>query len=157
MATPNERLETARMLKRWSIAVASEKVGVSVNTFNRWERGLQVPQLSTLDMVCKAFDMSPEDLGFGHAIIAKRRTRHRQDDCPQQITPSNVSTHSSVPLLPTTAEIHNVMTGVCNSFYRLPACPAGDGSQLTSPVTNAEDGSEEDMVDKELSRRQAIT
>jgi transcriptional regulator with XRE-family HTH domain/tetratricopeptide (TPR) repeat protein len=61
------------MRKRWSVAVASERAGVSVNTFNRWERGLQVPQLSTLDQVCRAFDMSPEELGFEHAIEIKRR------------------------------------------------------------------------------------
>src|ERR1700692_4837781 len=72
MATPNEQLETARMHKRWSVALASEKAGVSINTFNRWERGLQIPQLSTLDQVCNAFDMSPEDLGFGHVVEVKR-------------------------------------------------------------------------------------
>lgn len=75
MATPNNKLESARMCKRWSIAVASEKAGVSVNTFNRWERGLQVPQLGTLDQVCKAFGLSPEELGFEQAISAKRRSR----------------------------------------------------------------------------------
>lgn len=75
MATPNSKLESARMHKRWSIAVASEKAGVSVNTFNRWERGLQVPQLGTLDQVCKAFGLSPEELGFEQAISAKRRTK----------------------------------------------------------------------------------
>ncbi|MDQ2887510.1 MAG: helix-turn-helix domain-containing protein, partial [Chloroflexota bacterium] len=45
-----------------------------VNTFNRWERGLQLPQLETLDLLCKAFDLPPEELGFGNIIAAKRRT-----------------------------------------------------------------------------------
>ena len=74
-ATPNRKLEAARLKKRWSIVVASKKVGVSVNTFNRWERGLQLPQLETLDQLCKAFDMSPEELGFENVIVAKRRTK----------------------------------------------------------------------------------
>ena len=73
MGKPNEKLEVARMKKRWSVALASEKVGVSVNTFNRWERGLQVPQLGTLDQLCKAFALSPEDLGFETVITAKRQ------------------------------------------------------------------------------------
>src|ERR1700738_3673430 len=95
MAIPNEQLEAARMHKRWGVTVASEKVGVSVNTFNRWERGLQVPQLSTLDMVCKAFDMSPEELGFAHAIIAKRRSRHKQEGAKTE--PTNTSMSSPIP------------------------------------------------------------
>ena len=72
MVRPNEKLEAARMSKRWSVALASRKVGVSVNTFNRWERGLQNPQLGTLDQLCKAFGLSPEDLGFGTTVVAKR-------------------------------------------------------------------------------------
>ncbi len=73
MPIVNKKLEAARMYKRWSVAVASEKVGVSVNTFNRWERGLQVPQLGTLDQLCAAFALSPEELGFAHAVVPRRR------------------------------------------------------------------------------------
>jgi transcriptional regulator with XRE-family HTH domain/tetratricopeptide (TPR) repeat protein len=74
-SAPNHKLEAARLKRRWSVEVASKKIGVSINTFNRWERGLQLPQLETLDQLCKAFDMSPEELGFEHIIAAKRRTR----------------------------------------------------------------------------------
>ncbi len=81
MATPNKKLEAARMQKRWSIAVASAKSGVSVNTFNRWERGLQIPQLATLDQVCKAFGMSPDDLGFEDVISSKRRAKAEPTAC----------------------------------------------------------------------------
>src|SRR6185312_4581044 len=97
--TPNEKLESARMHRRWSIAVASEKAGVSINTFNRWERGLQVPQLGTLDQVCKAFGLSPEDLGFGHAITAKRRKG------PNQQGQSTTKATSSSPQLPQSAMV----------------------------------------------------
>jgi transcriptional regulator with XRE-family HTH domain/tetratricopeptide (TPR) repeat protein len=84
MAISNEKLAAARLQKRWSIAVASEKAGVSINTFNRWERGLQVPQLGTLDQVCKAFDLSPEELGFEQVINDRRRTKSQH---------TGVSTH----------------------------------------------------------------
>lgn len=68
MTTTNERLYRARLEKRWSLAAASRRVGVSANTFNRWERGLQVPQLATLDQLMAAFEMSAEELGFGFVI-----------------------------------------------------------------------------------------
>lgn len=75
MTARNEKLEAARLQRRWSVEVASAKAGVSVNTFNRWERGLQVPQLDTLDRLCNAFNMTPEELGFGNAITSKRRAQ----------------------------------------------------------------------------------
>jgi DNA-binding XRE family transcriptional regulator len=65
---PNEKLQRARLAKRWSVTVASRQVGVSTNTFNRWERGLQIPQLTTLDQLMDAFEMSAQDLGFGFVI-----------------------------------------------------------------------------------------
>lgn len=68
MIIPNEKLQRARLEKRWSVAVASKRVGVSTNTFNRWERGLQIPQLATLNQLMEAFEMSAEDLGFGYVI-----------------------------------------------------------------------------------------
>jgi transcriptional regulator with XRE-family HTH domain len=68
MTKPNEKLQRARLEKRWSVAVASRKVGVSINTFNRWERGLQIPQLATLGQLMEAFEMSAEDLGFGYVV-----------------------------------------------------------------------------------------
>lgn len=66
----NEQLRAARKAKRWPIALASERIGVSILTYSRWERGEQTPHLSTLDRLCQAFEMSPEALGLGH-LIAK--------------------------------------------------------------------------------------
>lgn len=74
MTTPNEKLRRARLEKRWSIAVASRRVGVSTNTFSHWERGLQNPQLTTLDQLMETFEMSAEDLGFGHVLSPLKRT-----------------------------------------------------------------------------------
>src|SRR5579875_1517942 len=68
MITPNEHLRRARLRKRWSVTTASRRVGVSTNTFNRWERGMQIPQLATLGQLMEAFEMSAEDLGFGYVV-----------------------------------------------------------------------------------------
>lgn len=75
MATPNVKLQRARLEKHWSVAVASRRVGVSTNTFNRWERGLQIPQLATLDQLLEAFEMSAQDLGFEFVISPHRKTK----------------------------------------------------------------------------------
>lgn len=87
MVIPNEKLAAARLQKRWSIAVASEKAGVSINTFNRWERGLQIPQLGTLDQVCQAFGLSPDELGFEQVISDRRRKKPQLTDVPVHCTP----------------------------------------------------------------------
>jgi transcriptional regulator with XRE-family HTH domain len=70
---PNEKLQQARLGKRWSVALASRRVGVSANTFNRWERGLQIPQLATLDQLCAAFEMSAERLGFAFVVSPRKK------------------------------------------------------------------------------------
>src|SRR6266498_3995789 len=146
MATPNELLEAARMSKRWSVAVASEKAGVSVNTFNRWERGLQIPQLSTLDQVCNAFDMSPEDLGFGHAIEVKRRAPlHREVE-------AGLST-ANVPSIPPS---DNATISIKQPTREPPARAeqAKRSLEIMSQVHHKKSGDEED---KGFSRRHAIT
>ncbi|GCE13955.1 helix-turn-helix domain-containing protein [Tengunoibacter tsumagoiensis] len=108
MTTPNNRLEAARLQRRWSVEVASSKIGVSVNTYNRWERGLQVPQLETLDLLCRAFAMSPEELGFAHAISAKRRTSRRS---PHKVHPMTEMV-TSLPDLPAELLYHEQTTFV---------------------------------------------
>ncbi|HEY0756609.1 MAG TPA: helix-turn-helix transcriptional regulator [Ktedonobacteraceae bacterium] len=74
MTTPNNKLQRARLEKHWSVAKAGRHVGVSTNTFNRWERGLQVPQLATLDQLLEAFEMSAEELGFGFVVSPPVKT-----------------------------------------------------------------------------------
>ncbi len=64
----NHDLRSARRAKRWSMQVASERVGVDRVTYSRWERGEQTPHLSTLDLLCRAFEQSPEALGFAHLV-----------------------------------------------------------------------------------------
>jgi transcriptional regulator with XRE-family HTH domain/tetratricopeptide (TPR) repeat protein len=155
MPIPNEQLETARIRKRWSVTVASEKVGVSVNTFNRWERGLQVPQLSTLDLACNAFDMSPEDLGFSHAIIAKRRTHHQRKDAKDE--PVSTSAYPSTPLTPPVEGTHNFITTFPHSLCKPSGELSGQNLLHVGQTDHEEDGREEDMANRELSRRRVIT
>lgn len=100
MERPNIKLEAARLQRRWSVELASNKVGISVNTFNRWERGLQIPQLETLDLLCKAFEMLPEELGFEHVISAKRRGKlPKTAECSFAIQNENVQPISGVKSL----------------------------------------------------------
>ncbi|GAC1365455.1 MAG: hypothetical protein PVS3B1_03600 [Ktedonobacteraceae bacterium] len=40
---------------------------MSRNTYARWEAGTQMPRLSSLDALCKVFEMSPAALGFVHS------------------------------------------------------------------------------------------
>jgi tetratricopeptide (TPR) repeat protein len=47
---------------------------------------LQVPQLGTLDQLCKAFGLSPEELGFEQAIAIKRRTIRKAPSSPQSLS-----------------------------------------------------------------------
>jgi transcriptional regulator with XRE-family HTH domain len=78
----NEKLRSTRKFKRWSMQVASERVGVDRVTYSRWERGEQDPHPSTLDLLCQAFEMSPEDLGFGHLVAtdsAKEQEENAMD------------------------------------------------------------------------------
>jgi transcriptional regulator with XRE-family HTH domain len=66
----NEKLKAARYQRRWSQAVAAERAGVAVLTYSRWEKGTQRPYLTTLDQLCNAFGMPPEELGFEPAEVS---------------------------------------------------------------------------------------
>jgi transcriptional regulator with XRE-family HTH domain len=62
--TPNERLQAVRKQYNWTIGQASERVGVDIRTYRRWERGNHTPHLRALRKLCEAFSMSVEELGF---------------------------------------------------------------------------------------------
>ncbi|HEX7735235.1 MAG TPA: helix-turn-helix domain-containing protein [Ktedonobacteraceae bacterium] len=61
----NKKLQQARLDRHWSMAMAAKYVGVSRITYSRWENEEQIPHESTLVLICKAFKMSPAQLGFG--------------------------------------------------------------------------------------------
>ena len=60
----NKKLRKARLTRFWTMQDAAKKIGVSLQTYSRWERGLQYPHLSTLSLICAAFERTPEELGF---------------------------------------------------------------------------------------------
>ncbi len=64
MVKQNDMLKSARIKKSWTPEFVSKQVGVSRNTYIRWETGTQMPRLSSLDALCKVFEMSPVELGF---------------------------------------------------------------------------------------------
>src|SRR6266851_2396138 len=63
----NEKLRQARHDRHWSVDYAAKRIGVGRTTYLRWEQGTQIPHDSTLMLACKAFNLSPEKLGFGNA------------------------------------------------------------------------------------------
>ena len=54
----------ARKRRLWTAKEAAEQVGVTLVTYLRWERGKQRPRSISLKLLCKAFELSPEELGF---------------------------------------------------------------------------------------------
>jgi transcriptional regulator with XRE-family HTH domain len=63
--TRNEKLRLARRKNMWTMKETADKVGVSLVTYGRWERGIQKPHLGTLKDLCDVFGKSAEELGFG--------------------------------------------------------------------------------------------
>jgi transcriptional regulator with XRE-family HTH domain len=64
MPAPNEPLRAARRQKRWSQQTAAEKIGIDRKTYLRLETRQTDPQTGTLDLICTAFGLSAEELGF---------------------------------------------------------------------------------------------
>ncbi len=60
----NIKLKQARLRKHWTLARASEEIGVHITTYNGWELGNHIPHVTTLDLLCQAFQASAEELGF---------------------------------------------------------------------------------------------
>jgi transcriptional regulator with XRE-family HTH domain len=88
LSAVNEKLIAARKQKCWSQEKAAAEIKIDRKTYVRWEQGQHTPQPGTLDLACKAFDMSPQDLGFGHSI--KRDGLQQQDEL--QPSPSEIIT-----------------------------------------------------------------
>jgi transcriptional regulator with XRE-family HTH domain len=66
----NKKLILARKRRLWTLEQAANMVGVSFQTYIRWEHGQQSPHASGLMLLCKVFEMTPEALGFGDLIGA---------------------------------------------------------------------------------------
>jgi transcriptional regulator with XRE-family HTH domain len=46
------------------MAEVSEKIGVDVRTYGRWELGTGKPRLTSLKQLCELFELSADELGF---------------------------------------------------------------------------------------------
>ncbi|WP_220193685.1 helix-turn-helix domain-containing protein [Ktedonospora formicarum] len=68
-------LKAARLKKSWTPEFVSGKVGVSRDTYIRWEAGSQAPRLSSLQALCTIFEMSPIELGFADLLEERMRSR----------------------------------------------------------------------------------
>jgi transcriptional regulator with XRE-family HTH domain/tetratricopeptide (TPR) repeat protein len=90
----NQKLRDARMRKHWSQTKAAAACNVDVQTFYRWEHGLQIPRGDSLDLLCRIFDCTEEDLGFGYPTISKE----------QQSQQASKSTETSMPVILLTSQ-----------------------------------------------------
>jgi transcriptional regulator with XRE-family HTH domain len=66
-------LRIARLKKCWTPEFVSEKVGVTLNTYNRWESGMQIPRISSIYALSQIFEMTPSELGFTPEVLHSRR------------------------------------------------------------------------------------
>ena len=87
----NEKLITARIERGWTQEKAAEKIGVSRVAYARWEEKNVIPHLSTISMVCEAFKMTPEQLGFRKATNAPVRISSSRMELTQEPTVVAVS------------------------------------------------------------------
>ncbi len=58
------KLIHARQQKHWTQEQAAGKAGVDAGTYGKWERGIVTPRASSLQLLCDAFEMTSEELGF---------------------------------------------------------------------------------------------
>lgn len=84
----NQRLVEARKEKSWSTETASARVKVSRVTYSRWENGHQQPRPTELAMLCEAFNLSAEDLGYGHLSKAPENKATPESQQSSMLMPS---------------------------------------------------------------------
>jgi transcriptional regulator with XRE-family HTH domain len=95
MKKDNTMLQSARMKKNWTPEFVSKKVGVSLNTYIRWETGIQVPRPSSLSALCNVFEMTPAELGFADASNEKKSVLDIIADAQDEQSSEASLTHSA--------------------------------------------------------------
>ncbi|WP_161977290.1 helix-turn-helix domain-containing protein [Dictyobacter kobayashii] len=85
-------LKSARVKRAWTPEFVSEQVGVSRNTYIRWESGAQMPRQASLNALCKVFALSPAELGFvgnqmkrTHTLEPEAIVANLSDDQPEGV------------------------------------------------------------------------
>lgn len=87
MEKPNSLLKTARMERSWTPAFVSAQVGVSLNTYQRWESGIQIPRQGSLKALCQMFAMSPDELGFAAPILVEKGVLEKMQPQDTPVSP----------------------------------------------------------------------
>ncbi len=95
MKKNNSMLQSARMKKSWTPEFVSKKVGVSRNTYIRWETGVQVPRPSSLSALCNVFEMSAAELGFADSSTNTENALHTIEKQHKAHSSSNQVTWST--------------------------------------------------------------
>ena len=57
-------LASARINVGLTQEVASEKLGVTRRTLSNWERGVTVPPVGKIDLICEVYGVSYDNLNF---------------------------------------------------------------------------------------------
>jgi transcriptional regulator with XRE-family HTH domain/tetratricopeptide (TPR) repeat protein len=83
----NENLEQARRERQLTLQQAADKVGVHLSTFYSWRSGKHKPHLSSLQMLCQAFDATPEELGYADLVHLPSCQPHEPEPAKQQLVP----------------------------------------------------------------------
>jgi transcriptional regulator with XRE-family HTH domain len=81
----NENLEQARRERQLTLQQAADKVGVHLSTFYGWRTGKHKPHLSSLQMLCQAFDATPEELGYAELVRPTSSQQEEPEPAKQQL------------------------------------------------------------------------
>ncbi len=87
----NEKLEQARRERQLTLQQAADKVGVHLSTFYGWRSGKHKPHLSSLQMLCQAFDANSEELGYADLVHLPSCQPDEQEAAKQQLAVPSVS------------------------------------------------------------------
>ncbi len=96
MEKRNSMLKSARMQKSWTPEYVCEQIGVSLNTYKRWEAGSQLPGHASLAALCKIFALLPEELGFADLPHSRSNREHLLAD-EENYEPDFDTTEQSAP------------------------------------------------------------
>ncbi len=95
-------LAQARQKRLWTLEEAAERLGVSVSTIERWEKGLARPHAYNLRSIGEVYDLSPEMLGL-HSTpalmaipLSERQRANAMSDLTTRFYILAVSTHCSL-------------------------------------------------------------
>ena len=109
----NEKLRLARLNRHWSVEKAAERIGISRLTYIRWEKGAQIPHISSVLLACDAFKLSAEELGFQAEVVysasvcgESREVLPAHAECTTSIQPSLIPTPEMLSRLTTQALLY---------------------------------------------------